>query len=173
MLDDVLKKLYDSLFHESEYELTEDEIDEMDTESRIIRTATEDEMDIVKKDRKSKSKMNKPVTKKEPKSKNKVEFKDGDIIQSEAFFDTKFLIIGFYDNIIITVELDYFMKGKLLIREFYDNDKRLHLIKYNTHEEEAVFNNNQGYFLALFDEICDQKDKEDSKGPRLTMKIDA
>lgn len=150
---------FGNLFFKPHYNETS-EIDEKDLMSYPIRIASEEEIEIVKKDKKSKSKIKKQSNNniKQPKKQNKIVLKDGDIIESNRFYNNRFLILGFYENKIITISLDDYVNGKTVIIEFYENDDSIYLSNNVTLEDRAVIEFNQNNLYELFDSICNKKD---------------
>lgn len=147
---------FGDLYFRPNYQVTT-EIDENDALSKIIRLSSEEEMEMVKKDKKSKSKTikqdNKPSVKR-----NNLELKDGNIIEHKGYYNQKFLILGFYDNNIITISLDDFTNGKTTIVEFYEFDRNISISKNVTLADRFAIEENQGYLFGLFEDICDKKD---------------
>ena len=173
------------------------EIDENDIYYYLIRLSSEDEMELVQKDRKSKSKIKKQLEKEKPDKKQpvnkipakvepvkeetiKVEttdiisnesFEDGDIIKSTKYANLRFLILGFYDETIITVSLEDLLKGVISVLEFNEDDSDLELSSA-TLEEEAFIDYHDNYLYNIFDNICNIKDSlEDNFVPTLKKDV--
>ena len=158
--------IFGDLYFRPNYQVTT-EIDENDALSNIIRLSSEEEMEIVKKDKKSKSKTNKQPSKIQ-KSNNQLSLKDGDVITHKRHFNQKFLILGFYNNTIITISLNDFINGEITVEEFYINDKNISICKEITLADRYAIDENQGYLFGLYEDICDKKDE----GTKLVMKKD-
>ncbi len=157
---------FGDLYFRPNYQVTT-EIDENDALSNIIRLSSEEEMEIVKKDKKSKSKANKQSPKIQ-KSNNQISLKDGDVITHKRHFNQKFLVLGFYNNTIITISLNDFINGEITVEEFYINDKNISICKEITLADRYAIDENQGYLFGLFEDICDKKDE----GTKLVMEKD-
>ncbi len=157
---------FGDLYFRPNYQVTT-EIDENDALSNIIRLSSEEEMEIVKKDKKSKSKANKQSPKIQ-KSNNQLSLKDGDVITHKRHFNQKFLVLGFYNNTIITISLNDFVNGEITVEEFYINDKNISICKEITLADRYAIDENQGYLFGLYEDICDKKDE----GTKLVMKKD-
>lgn len=130
----------------------------------IVDIASDKEMDLISSDRKKYFNNKKIENKELVKRKKGHNFNVGDIIESTEIYGMKFIVIGMYNDTIITISLDHFIDdNKVIYREFSNYNGSLDLSNNINKELLTKVRKNIIYFDALSDEVKFKKRKREKK----------
>lgn len=130
----------------------------------VIAIANDNEMELFSSDRKKYFNNKKIENKELVKRKKGHNFNVGDIIESTEIYGMKFIVIGMYNDTIITISLDHFIDdNKVIYREFSNYNGSLDLSNNINKELLTKVRKNIIYFDALSDEVKFKKRKREKK----------
>ena len=137
------------------------EIDLQDKDFIPCKLASNNEMEVF---RKTKKRFIKSYTvynrnhRIEPKN-----YDTGDVIESNEIFSMRFIVLGTYDDTIITISLDAFLEDRIIYREFKENDRNIFKSKNVNSKELKKIKDSSSYLFGLFEDVCDKKDERYEK----------
>ena len=146
----------------------ETEVDILSNEYDVIDIVSDKDMDFISNDRKkyftNKKYENKKENNRKTKKKEAHNFNVGDIIENNNIFGMKFIVIGIYEDILITISLYHFIDdNKIIYNEFSNYNGALSLSKDIDKDILLEIKEKIEYFTTLGESVKVKKRERDSK----------